>query len=115
VSALHPPPSLHPTPPMPTRSRANSLRGVPSEAMLLVGDKDKKIELISPPEDAAVGAVVAPEGVPVAARAGMDVKEFKKMDLRVKGGRVLFKDVPLAAGGGGHLTVARIADGGYVR
>lgn len=87
------------------------LRGVMSEGMLLAGDKNGKVELVSP-QDAHPGDHVSIESV--APQAGkISIEEFQRVKLTTKDGVVVHKGKPLKTQ---HGTVkCDLPDGATIR
>jgi len=77
--------------------KAQKFKGLASQGMVLVAEKDGKLELLAP-GDVAVGTAVLPQGQTYESPAKFDVKEFAKLSLICQGGAILMGAKPLLAG-----------------
>ncbi|MDR1760117.1 MAG: methionine--tRNA ligase [Fibrobacter sp.] len=80
--------------------KAAALRGVMSHGMLLAGENDGKAVLIAPPENAEAGDRALFKGIPAGESRELKIKDFDKIQLKVKQGVVYTGEVPLEINGG---------------
>lgn len=89
------------------------LRGIESHGMLLAaGGNGDALSLVFP-ADAAPGDAVSAEGVERAPKAQITIKDFDRISLSVKGGKVVYGDRPLVTAKG--PVTAQAPDGAEVR
>ncbi|EFA81615.1 methionyl-tRNA synthetase [Heterostelium album PN500] len=75
-------------------------QGVASEGMVVVADNENKespvVSLLLVADNTELGTKINVKGMKLAPKPGMDyVKGFKKLDLKVKDGEILFKGAPI--------------------
>ena len=87
-----------------------TLRGTPSEAMVLVAATRKKMELLT--TEAPVGTVVHRPGKTVKEPQTIGIETFEEVEITVKEGKAQCQDIPLEAAGfpivANELTKAKV-------
>lgn len=93
--------------------KTQKFKGVASQGMVLVSEKEGKMELLGAPDDAPPGASVLPTGQTFEAPARFDVKEFAKLGLSTQGGVATFGQKPLVTAG--HPIVTKVVVDGLIK